>query len=70
MDSPDPAFNDHPVLEGAPSEVSAPLEEGIPVRGHSHVDGIGDGAPSRVAADPILPPKHANTEPSKKRLLD
>ena len=46
------------------------MEEGIPIGGHSNVDGIGDGAPSRVVVDPILPPKHANTESSKKRLLN
>ena len=33
VDSPDPAFNDQPVLEEAPSEADAPLEEGIPARG-------------------------------------
>ena len=70
MDSPDPTFNDQPVLEGAPSEVGAPLEEGIPTRGPSNVEGIGEGAPSRVATDLILPPKPADTESSRKRLLD
>ena len=33
MDSPDRAANDQPVLEGAPSEGSAPQEEGILSRG-------------------------------------
>ena len=43
VDSPDPAFNDQPVLEGAPNEAGAPLKEGIPSRGPSNVDKIGDG---------------------------
>ena len=69
MDSPDRASNDQPVLEGAPNEAGAPLEEGIPARGPSNVDEIGGEAPSGVAAAPMLPPMPADTEPSRKRLL-
>ena len=68
MDSPNLAFNDQLVLEGAPSEVGAPLDEGILVRRPSNVDEIGERAPSGVAAAPILPPRPADTESSKKRL--
>ena len=43
MDSLDRASNDQSVLEGAPSEVGAPLEEEIPTGGPSNVDEIGEG---------------------------
>ena len=46
------------------------MEEGIPVRGSSNVDEIGDKAPLEVAAAPILPPSHTDTEPSRKMLPD
>ena len=70
MDSPDPAFNDQSILENTPSEAGAPLEEGIPTGGPSNVDEIGDGATSRLAPAPILPPKPADTKSSRKRLPD
>ena len=70
MDSPNRAPIDQPVLEGAPSEAGAPLEEGIPIGGPSNVDDIGDVAPSRVAATPMLLPRPTDTESSRKRSLD
>ena len=70
MDSPDPAFNDQPILEGAPSEAGAPLEKGILVCGPSNVDEIGERALSGVVSAPILPPRPVDTESSRKRLLD
>ena len=57
-------------MEGTPTEVSAPQEEGIPVGGPSNVDEIGEEAPLGVVATPMLPPKLVDTEPSRKRLLD
>ena len=56
-DSPNQASNDQSILEGAPSEVGAPLEEGIPIWGPSNVNEIGEECPSGVAAASILPPK-------------
>ena len=50
MDSTDQASNDQPVLEGPPSEASAPLEKVIPAGGPSNVDEIGEGSPLGVAA--------------------
>ena len=38
--------------------------------GPSNVDEIGEGAPSRVAAAPMLWPNPADTESSRKRLPD
>ena len=70
MDSPDPTFNDQPILEGAPSEVGDPLEKGILVWGPSNVDEIGEGALSGVVVALILPPRPVDTESSRKRLLD
>ena len=70
IDSLDLAFNDQPVLEGSPSEADAPLEEGIPARGPSNVDVIGEGSSSGVAAASILPPKPAGTESIRKRTPD
>ena len=70
MDSPDQAPNDQLALEGAPNEVGASLEEGIPAGGPLNVDKIGENGPSRVATAPMLPPKPADTKPSRKRLLD
>ena len=70
MDSLNRAPIDQPVLEGAPSEASAPQEEGIPVGGPSNVDDIGEVAPSRVVAAPMLLPRPTNTESSRKRSLD
>ena len=66
MDSPDQASNDQPVLEGALCEVGGPLEEGIPVGGPSNVDEIGEVAPSRIAAAPMLPSSPSDTESSRK----
>ena len=57
-------------MEGVPSEVDAPLKEGIPIGGPSNVDEIGEGAPSGVAAAPILPPKLAGIESNRKRPPD
>ena len=70
MNSPDPAFIDQPVLESAPSEAGAPLEEGIPTWGPSNVDEIGEVAPSWVDASPILQPRPTDTESSRKRPPD
>ena len=70
VDSPNRASNDQPVLESAPNEVGAPLEEGIPVGEPSNVNEIGDEAPTGVATAPMLPPKPTNTKPSRKRLHD
>ena len=70
MDSPGQAPNDQSALEGALNEADASLEEGILVGGPPNVDEIGEKAPSRVAATPMLPPRPADTEPSKKRLPD
>ena len=69
MDSPDRASNNQPVLEGVASETDAPLEEGIPAGGPFNVEKIGEGAPLGVAAAPILPPRPADTESSRKRPL-
>ena len=55
-------------MEGAPNEADTPLEEGIPTGGPSNVDEIGEETPSGVAATSMLPPKPADTEPSRKRL--
>ena len=55
--------------EGAPSNDSAPQEEGIPVGGPS-VDEIGEGSPSGVATAPLPPPKSASAVPSRRRLPD
>ena len=67
VDSPDQAFDDQPVLEGAPSEACAPMEEGIPVRGPSNVDETREESPSGVAATPIPLPRHADTVFSRRR---
>ena len=66
MDSPDRASNDHPVLEGAPNEICAPLKEGIPTRGPSNANKIGEGAPLRVTIALMLPPRPADAEASRK----
>ena len=66
VDSLDRATNDQPVSEGVPSEVSVPLEEGIPAGGPS-VDEIGEGSPSGVAA---APPRPVDSVPSRRRLPD
>ena len=55
-------------MEGAPSESGAPLEEGIPVGGPSHVDEIGEEAPLGGATAPVLPPGPVDIEPSRERL--
>ena len=70
VDSLDRATNDQPVLEGAPSGVNAPLEEGIPVGGPSNVDEIGEGSPLGVVAALLLPPRLADTISSRRRPLD
>ena len=70
VDYPDRASNDQSVLEGAPSEADAPLEEGISTEGPSNIDGIGEGAPSGVATAPSLLPRPEDTESNRKRLLD
>ena len=70
MDSPDRAPNDQPVLEGAPNEADASLEEGIPAGGPLNIDEIGENAPSGVAAALMLWNRPADTEPSRKRLPD
>ena len=70
MDSPNPAFNDQPVLEGVPSEAGAPLEEEIPIGGPSNVNEIGGGVLSGVVAALILPPRPANIESSRTRPLN
>ena len=69
MDSPDRATNDQLVSKGAPNEVSAPLEEGIPTGGPS-VDEIGEGSLSGVATAPLPPPRPADSTPSRRRLPD
>ena len=66
MDSLDQATNDQPVLEGAPRETGAPLKEGIPTRGPSNVDEIGEGSPLGVVVAPIRPPKPVRTVSSKR----
>ena len=70
MDSLDRAPNDQSALEGVPNEAGASLEEGIPVRGPLNVNKIVEKAPSGVTATSMLPPKLADIEPSKKRMLD
>ena len=67
MDSPNPAFNDQLVLEGAPSEVGAPPDEGILDGGPSNVNRIGERAPLGVATSPILLPKLVDIEFNRKR---
>ena len=66
MDSLDQATNDQPVLEGAPSGVDAPLEEGIPIEG-PNVEEMGEGSPSGVAAAPLPLPKPIDTISSRRR---
>ena len=58
------------VLEGARSEAGAPPEEGIPTRGPPNVDEIAKGAPSGVDATPVLHPRLADTESSRKKPPD
>ena len=70
MDSTDQASNDQSVLEGMPSEADALLEQGIPARGPSNVDEIGEGSPLRVVAAPIPPLSPANTVSSRRRPPD
>ena len=70
MDSPDQATIDQPVLEGAPSGVGAPLEEGILAGGPSNVDEIGEGSSSGVVAAPLPPPMPVDTVTSRRRPLD
>ena len=70
MDSPDRAINDQPILEGAPSGVSALLEEKIPIGGPSNVEEIREGSPSRVAATPLPPPRPTDTVSSSRRPPD
>ena len=70
VDSPDHAPNDQSALEGVPNEAGASLEEGNPTRGPPNVNEIGEKAPSGVTATPMLPPRHADTKPSRKRMLD
>ena len=70
MDSLDRASNDQSVLEGASSEADAPLEKGISAWGPSNVDEIGEGAPSRVAATPMLLPRPVDTESTRRKMLD
>ena len=70
MDSFYRASNDQQVLEGAPNEAGTPLDKEIPAGMPSNVDEIGEEAPSRVAAAPMLPPMPVDTEPSRKRLPD
>ena len=70
MDSPDRASNHQQVLEGAPNEVGAPLEEAISIGGPSNVDEIGEEAPLGVAVAPMLQPRPEDTDPSRKRLPD
>ena len=70
VDSPDLSFNDHSVLEGTHSEAGTPMEEGILTGGPSNVDEIGEGAPSGVAAAPVLPPRPADIESGRKRPPD
>ena len=53
-----------------PNEVSAPLEEGIPVGGPLNVDEIGEKALSRVAVAMMLSPRPADIEPRRKKLID
>ena len=69
MDSLDRAANDQPVLEGAPSEGSAPQVEGISTRGPS-VDEIGEGSPLGVAVQQLPPSKPTNTVLSRRRPSD
>ena len=69
MDSPDLATNDQQGLEGAPSGVGVPLEEGIPI-GCPSVDEIGEGSTLGVAAAPLLPPRPANTVLRRRRPPD
>ena len=56
MDSLDRATYDQPVSEGAPREVNAPLEEGIPT-GDPSIDEFGEGSPSRVDIAPLMSQK-------------
>ena len=70
MDSTDQASNDQSVLEGAPNEAGAPPKKGIPARGPSNVDEIGEGSPSGVAVAPIPPPKPADIVFSRRRPSD
>ena len=70
MDPPYQASNDQLVLEGAPGEAGAPLEEGVPTGGPSNVDEIGEGAPLGVAIALVLLLRPADTESSRNRLPD
>ena len=70
MDSLDQASNDQLVLEGAPNEAGASLEEGIPIEGPSNVDEIREETSSGVDVALILLPRPVDTEPSRKRPLD
>ena len=57
-------------MEGSLSGVGAPLEEGIPTRGPSNVDKIGEGSPSGVATALLPLPKPAVTVSSRRRSLN
>ena len=70
MDSPDQASNDQSVLGGTPNEVGAPPKKGIPTRGPSNVNKIGEGSPLGVAVAPIPLPKPADTVFSRRRPPD
>ena len=57
-------------MEGVPNEAGASLKEGIPIGGHLNVDKIRENAPSGAIAPMMLPPKPADIEPSRKRLVN
>ena len=56
-------------MEGTPSRVSAPLEEGI-LAGGPNVDEIGEGSPSEVVVTSLPPPRPTNTVSSRRRPSD
>ena len=70
MDSSDCSPNDQPALESVPNEAGASLEEGFPIGEPPNVNKIGEKAPSWVTTAPMLPPRLADTEPSRKRMPD
>ena len=69
MDSLDRVTNDQWVSEGTLNEVSAHLEEGIPVGGPNAIE-IGEGSPSGVAAAPLPPPRPTDFGTSRRRPPD
>ena len=70
VDSPDRTLNNQSALESTPNEAGASLEKEILTRGPPNVDEIGERAPSRVDAAPMLLPRPVDTELNRNRLPD